>query len=67
MTQRIQTVRVELYATRLDAFRLVLEVALTLCVLAMALGELRSIARVSERMGRGRASHGRWLCAGAPN
>lgn len=53
MSQRIQTIRVELYATRLDALRLVLEVALTLCILAMALGELRSIVRVSGGSGGG--------------
>lgn len=46
VTQKIQTLRVELYATRLDALRLVLEVALTLCVAVMAGSELRGMYRV---------------------
>lgn len=46
VAHKIQTLRVELYATPLDMFRLVLEVVLTLCVCAMALSELRGLARV---------------------
>ena len=61
VSSRIQTLRVELYATRLDAFRLVLELALSLCVAVMALGELRTMARV--RRGRGGGA-GDWGVAG---
>ena len=61
MSSRIQTLRVELYATRLDAFRLVLELALSLSVAVMALGELRTMARV--RRGRGGGA-GDWGVAG---
>lgn len=47
---KIQTLRVELYATRLDAFRLFLEVVLTLYIAALAAAELRSMYRVGEGM-----------------
>lgn len=46
VTSKIQTLRVELYATCLDAFRLALEVALTLYVLFWAWGEARGLYRV---------------------
>lgn len=46
MTNKIQTLRVELYATRLDVFRLVLELVLTFCVGVMAVTEVQSIIRV---------------------
>ncbi len=54
MRHKIQTLRVELYATRLDAFRLFLEVVLTLYIAGLAAAELRSLYRV----GGGRSSLG---------
>lgn len=53
---KIQTLRVELYATRLDAFRLFLEVVLTLYIAALAAAELRSMYRVGKGCG-GTSAH----------